>query len=184
MSDGLRLVIFFVALFIGASVFAKCRTEQVPTSYGSLDHVVCRDEKKIYTHSIYLEGSLLLEADFLAEEGNNGERSVWVYSGKSLPLTGCPDQAYLIDLSLLPVKVFSFGVKKACNEFLKASWGAKRSVIALKKNVSFIYENGKLIPPKAGEQLWKSIEPPHAGPGLKLEDAQPFVEELALPSAN
>lgn len=170
--------------FVGSSAFAKCRSEQVQTNYGSLDHVVCRDEQKNYTHSVSLSGKLLLSAEFLAEEENNIKRSIWVYSGKSLPATGCPDKAYLIDVSVQPAKVFAFGVKNACNEFKKASWGEKRSVIALKKNVSFVYENGKLTPPKAGEQLWKSIEPPHAGPGLKVEDAVPFVEELALPPAN
>jgi hypothetical protein len=82
-----------------------------------------------------------------------------------------------------PVKVFAFGVKTACNEFHWASWGKNRSVIALKKNVEFVYENGKLIPPKAGEKLFNSIEPPHSsrGGGMNEESAIPFVEEVSSP---
>lgn len=51
----------------------------------------------------------------------------------------------------------------------------------VKKNVSFVYENGKIVLPAQGEKLRNSIEPPHAGPGFKMEDAIPFAEELALP---
>jgi len=80
-----------------------------------------------------------------------------------------------------PIKVTAFGVKKACNEFHWASWGEKRSVVALKSNVRFAYENGKMTSPEGGEKLWKSIEPPHAGAGLSLEDAVPFVEDVPLP---
>ena len=70
---------------------------------------------------------------------------------------------------------------KACNEFHWASWGEKRSVIALKNNVSFVYENGKITPPASGQKLWKAIEPPHAGSGLAEEDAIGFAEDVPLP---
>jgi hypothetical protein len=76
--------------------------------------------------------------------------------------------------------VIAFGVKKACNEFQWASWGEKRSVVALKNNVKFVYENGTVKLPKAGETLWNAIEPPHAGPGLSEEEAIPFAEELPI----
>lgn len=87
----------------------------------------------------------------------------------------------LLDLSHKPFKVFSFGVRKACNEFEWSSWGQKRSVIALKKNVAFVYESGKFSLPASGGKLWNSIEPPHAGSGMTIEDVVPFAEELALP---
>lgn len=118
---------------------------------------------------------------FLAEAENNKSRSIWIYVPQSQLKTACPDHLYLIDLSQSPVNVIAFGVKKACNEFHWASWGEKRSVIALKRNVKFIYENGKMILPKPGEKLWSSIEPPHAGEGLALEDAIPFADDVPPP---
>jgi hypothetical protein len=167
-----------------ATAEGKCRSDQVETRYGLVSHKVCRDAQKKYTHTVSLAGIDILKDDFLAEDDNNKNRSLWVYSGKTSAATGCADIVYLIDVSAKPVKAFSFGVKNACSEFGWASWGDKRSVISLKKNVSFVYENGKLTPPKAGPQLWKAIEPPHAGPGLKEEDAVPFVQELAMPAVN
>lgn len=80
-----------------------------------------------------------------------------------------------------PVKVTAFGVKKACNEFHWASWNEKRSVLSLKNNVKFVYENGKMTLPASGEKLWKAIEPPHAGAGLDLQDAVAFSEDVPLP---
>lgn len=164
-----------------AQVDAKCRTESVKTDQGSIDHIICRDAKKHYTHAIKHGEQLLLQSEFLAEEERNKGRSIWIYSGKALPETGCPDRLYLIDIGKKPEKVISFGIKKACNLFHWASWGDKRSVIALKKNVSFVYENGKITPPPSGEKLWNAIEAPHAGSGLTQEDAVGFVEELQLP---
>ena len=124
----------------------------------------------------------LLEDKFLsADLAIEKTRTYWVYSGKALAETGCPDRLYLIDLSMKPAKVIAFGVKKACNEFHWASWGDKRSVIALKNNVSFVYENGRITPPASGKKLWKAIEPPHAGSGLAEEDAIGFAEDVPLP---
>jgi len=179
---GYRVLLAFFALAGLASADGKCRSDQVETSFGLLSHKVCRDDKKKYTHTVNLAGVDILNAEFLAEDENNKSRSLWVYSGKASAATGCAEMVYLIDVAAKPAKAFAFGVKNACNEFGWASWGGKRSVISLKKNVSFVYENGKLTPPKAGPQLWKAIEPPHAGPGLKEEDAVPFVQELALPA--
>lgn len=159
----------------------KCRTESVNTPHGRLEHVICRDAEKRYVHTIQIEGQPLLQEPFLAEELNNKKRSLWILSGKPVSATGCAPSIYLIDLSMQPVKVIAFGVKKACNEFHWASWGERRSVIALKNNVKFTYENGKMTLPASGEKLWKAIEPPHAGAGLAEEDAIAFAEEVPLP---
>lgn len=72
-------------------------------------------------------------------------------------------------------------MKNACNEFESALWGKTRSVIRLKKNVKFIYENGQIIPPASGAKLWHDIEAPHAGIGFKEVDAKGFAEEVPLP---
>lgn len=156
----------------------KCRSESVDTSAGKLNHLICRNANREYTHTIFLGEQPLLRDSFLAEADNNKSRSIWVYVPQSQPQTACPDRLYLIDLSQNPAKVIAFGVKKACNEFHWASWGEKRSVIALKHNVKFTYENGKMILPKSGAKLWNSIEPPHAGEGLAMEDAIPFAEDV------
>jgi hypothetical protein len=126
-----------------------------------------------------LRDSLLSLSDF--DIGKNKSRPRWIYSGSPKWETGCNDRLYLVDLSIKPVKVIAFGVKKACNEFHWASWGEKRSVIALKNNVKFMYENGKMILPASGEKLWKAIEPPHAGTGLDLGDAVAFAEDMPSP---
>jgi hypothetical protein len=120
----------------------------------------------------------------LFNEGSNKDRSITIYtSGASNVETGCAPRLYLLDLSLTPVKVIAFGVKKACNEFQSASWGDKRSVIAIKNNVKFVYENGKLTSPAKGAKLFEMIEPPHSsrGGGLTEEDAIPFAEDVPLP---
>ena len=84
---------------------------------------------------------------------------------------------YLIDLTGHKPRVFAFGVKNACAEYHWASWGKKRSVIAIKENIRFTYSNGKLTPP-----------PSDFGDGIPLvrrysEDQRnwPFVEELPIP---
>jgi len=159
----------------------KCRSESVDTSVGKLHHLICRNADREYTHTIFLGEQPLLRNAFLAEADNNKSRSIWVYVPQAQLQTACPDRLYLIDLSQNPVKVIAFGVKKACNEFHWASWGEKRSVVTLKHNVKFTYENGKMILPKPGEKLWSSIEPPHAGEGLAMEDAIPFAEDVPPP---
>lgn len=130
---------------------------------------------------VTVAGEKVLDATYLSDDDSDKERLKWVFRGDALRETGCPDRLYLLDLSSKPFRVFAFGVRKACNEFHWSSWGQKRSVIALKKNVAFVYENGKLSLPAAGEKLWNSIEPPHAGGGMTIEDAVPFAEEIALP---
>jgi len=154
----------------------------IDTPAGDLVINRCVDQNRQPTRRfVSVAGVKVLESAYLADEDADKDRLRWIFRGDALQETGCSDRLFLLDLSSKPAKVYAFGVRKACNEFQWASWGSKRSVIAIKKNVSFVYENGKIVPPAAGKNLWNSIEPPHAGPGLKAEDAVPFVEELALP---
>ena len=179
-----RVSAFFALMsFFGVCHAIECDRTGRPskTPYGVLTGYSCEGigEKSFYF--LDLDGKKILQDSFLAREDLNQGRSVWVYAGGGSVTTGCAKQLYLLDLAKVPVKIFAFGVRNACNEFHWASWGEKRSVIALKKNVSFVYESGKLTPPPAGAKLWNDIEAPHAGQGLKEEDAIPFVEELKLP---
>ena len=152
------------------------------TPGGTITKTDCGTAKKGYRHTINVDGATVLTDSQLFKETRDDSRTKWVFSsGKAHPETGCPDRLYLIDLSVRPVKVIAFGVKKACNELHWASWGEKRSVIALKNNVKFTYENGKMTLPPAGEKLWHAIEPPHAGAGLAEEDAVPFAEDVPPP---
>lgn len=195
-----KLSTLLIALLAVGHVYANdgCRLERsIATTFGALDMEVCKTQVKVtpppsstnpannigfdYVYTLRIDGKPLLRAAYLSRVDRDKTRSFWIFRGDSLQETGCPDRHYLIDLSLTPVKVIAFGVKKACNEFQLASWGEKRSVIALKNNVKFTYENGKMIVPAAGEKLWKAIEPPHAGAGLNEEDAIPFAEDVPLP---
>jgi hypothetical protein len=154
----------------------------IKTPAGALVETHCTSAKGVGGKSyLTLAGRTVLEDQSLFEASWNKVRSIWVYAGRFDAATGCPSRLYLMDLSLQAPKVLTFGVAKACNEFHWASWGAKRSVIALKNNVKFTYENGKMTLPASGEKLWKAIEPPHAGAGLNLEDALAFSEDVPLP---
>lgn len=176
-------VVFAVLLASRAFGQENCeRNRGVKTPYGSLFETECSDAKGYTTwQSVSLGVQVLLEGKSLFVEGSNKNRTIWVYSGRSIQEIGCPDRLYLIDLSMAPPKVISFGVKKACNLFHWASWGDRRSVIALKRSVLFIYEDGRITPPPSGKQLWSAIEPPHAGSGLIEEDAVGFAEEVPSP---
>jgi hypothetical protein len=175
-----------------------CEQHTTKTAYGSLTEESCGSRDTVplpnstattysyrYIYTLKLDGVPILRDSVLSlsdfDAGKDKSRPRWIYSGSPKPETGCNDRLYLVDLSMKPVKIITFGVKKACNEFYWASWGEKRSVIALKNNVKFIYENGKMMLPAKGEQLWKSIEPPHAGAGLDLEDAVAFAEDVQPP---
>jgi hypothetical protein len=154
----------------------------VQTPYGKYNSTDCAVDGHRSRSFVSLGGQKILEDEDLFKQDRSDNKSIWIYkSGKLNLTTGCKPNLYLIDISKQPVKVLSFGIKNACNEFEWASWSEKRSVIALKHNAKFIYENGKLIPPEKGEKLWKAIEPPHGGPGLAVEDAIPFVEEVPPP---
>lgn len=182
-----HLLLATLLIWHGIICFADETCEKgrgVKTPYGRLTTTECADSNGITTRQwVSLDDQKLLEDKILsADLAIEKTRSYWVFTGKPKLESGCPDRIYLIDLSLKPVKVIAFGVKKACNVFHWASWGEKRSVIALKNNVKFIYENGKITLPPKGEKLYKSIEPPHAGAGLSLEDAIPFSEDVPPPT--
>lgn len=189
-----------VTLFCVGYVYANdgCRYGRgTTTSFGILNMEVCKKQIKVeppisstnpannigfdYVYSLRLADKLILRDTYLSENDSDKGRKLWVFRGNSMQETGCPDRLYFVDLSKSPVKVIAFGVKKACNEFHWASWGEKRSVIALKNNVKFTYENGKMTLPAKGKKLWNAIEPPHAGAGLNEEDAIPFADDVPLP---
>ncbi len=151
------------------------------TPGGAITKTVCGTAKKGYRHTINIDGKPVLTDSFLSKEDFSSDYRKWVFSAHPEQETGCAGRIYFIDLSIKPAKVIAFGVKKACNEFHWASWEKKRNVIALKNNVKFTYENGMMTLPSAGEKLWHSIEPPHAGAGLAEEDAVPFAEDVPPP---
>jgi hypothetical protein len=187
MSAGKSLVLSAVLLSAFAHCLgADCEPSRRPTKtpHGPIAEYYCEASPQSKpSHYVALDGVKVLQDSFLARDDVHPSRSIWIFTGGGSIETGCATRLYLLDTSMEPVKVFAFGVKKACNEFHWASWGDKRSVIALKHNVKFVYENGKLTPPASGEGLWKAIEPPHAGAGLAKEDAVAFVEEVPLPKA-
>lgn len=183
------LLLVIVSIFLQlSSTIAKatptggCETTPARnTKFGSISKTECGTSETGYRYSINVNDQPVLSANYLSRQDFDERTGVWIFRGDSLWKTGCPDRLYLIDLAQKPVKVIAFGVRKACNEFHWASWGEKRSVIALKHNVKFTYENGKIILPKAGKKLWMAIEPPHAGEGLSEGDAIPFAEDVPLP---
>ncbi|MES2116809.1 MAG: hypothetical protein V4578_16730 [Pseudomonadota bacterium] len=184
-----RLIFFTIVFCIctpsRAQVIRSNFCETAPplrTQHGVITKTDCGTAAKGYKQTFSVDGTAVLTDTQLFNEARDDSRTKWVFSsGKTHPETGCPDRIYLIDLSIKPAKVIAFGVNKACNEFHWASWGEKKSVIALKNNVKFTYENGKMTLPPAGEKLWHAIEPPHAGAGLAEEDALPFAEDVPPP---
>lgn len=183
------LIVFIASAFLLKMAKAGepvCETSKAKIRpYGAISKTVCVLNNVAVREVVNMNGQAVLSDKQLIQEDIDQGGAIRLYSsGEFDPQTGCAPRMYLLDMRGGKVRTISFGVKNACTDFGWASWGEKRSVISLKKNVSFIYENGKLTPPKAGEQLWKAIEPPHSGPGLKVEDAVPFVEELAVPAGN
>jgi hypothetical protein len=165
-----------------ATPTGQCETS-IPrkTAYGEISRTECGTAQTGYSYAINVNGIAVLKGTYLARQDFDEKLGIWIYRGESTNQTGCPEKHYLIDISKKPTKVIAFGVKNACNEFHWSSWSAKRSVIALKNNVQFVYQNGKLTAPAPGEKLWKAIEPPHAGTGMSAEEAIPFIEEVNLP---
>ena len=151
----------------------------VKTPGGALVESQCVDSKGAVLRSfVSVAGTQVLTDKALFEAEHRKDRTLWVFTGKADQETGCPSRLYLLDLSAQPPKVIAFGVKKACNEFHWASWGNERSVIAIKSNVKFIYEDGKMTVPSSGEGLWQLVQPPHAGNGLNPKDAIAFAEDV------
>jgi hypothetical protein len=165
-----------------ATPTGKCETS-IPrkTAYGEISRTECGTAQTGYSYTINVDGKVVLKSSYLSRQDFDEKLGIWIYRAESNNQTGCPERHYLVDISKKPTKVIAFGVKNACNEFQWSSWGAKRSVIALKRNVQFVYENGKITLPAGGEKLWNTIEPPHAGGGISVEEAAPFAEEVPLP---
>lgn len=180
------VAIFFILSTAGVAhseVTNECETSKpLKTAFGLLSFTECIGPSAKAFDSVNLNGQPLLRDRSLFRDDRDSERARWVYtSGTVDEKSACASKLYLLDISKNPPKVFAFGVRGACNKFDWASWGEKRSVIAIKKNVRFVYENGQLKAPAKSEKLWLSVEPPHAGEGLAEEDAIPFVEEVPLP---
>lgn len=176
-------------LFVLFSTVFACSAQEhceggkgIKTNFGLLTPTECVDQNGQSTRQwISLNDNKLLEDKYLSDDfAIDKTRAHWVFAGPSLWETGCPSRLYLIDISTKPVTVIAFGVKSACNEFHWASWGKKRSVIALKDNVKFTYQDGKITPPKAGPELYEYIKPNsmHMTP---VEQFVPFAEDVSLP---
>lgn len=105
--------------------------------------------------------------------------TLFLLQDASDPTLNCPPRMFLIDLTSDTPHVFAFGVKNACAEYHWASWGKKRSVIAIKDNIRFTYSNGKLSPPPDdfGDGTPLSRRYPEDGKPPRL---WPFVEELTI----
>lgn len=162
--------------------YAECEAGiGIKTPAGRLISNQCFDSKGVGTRRWFsLDGRRLVEDEYLSNDlALDTARLHWIYEGRSLQQTGCPKQIYLLDLSVAPPKVFAFGVTAACNQFHWASWGKKRSVIAIKDNVRFIYANGKLAAPAADNDLYSTIKPTMFD--TPVEQLHPFARELPLP---
>lgn len=186
----MKLAIKLLALFflpIASSVHAAevCEASAgLKTISGVLKVTDCTSNGVPIRSFLLLNEQKIVEDKALLADSSSVDRSLRIYTSGTFPVeTGCAAKLYLVDLSRHPVKVIAFGVKSACNEFHWASWGKKRSVIALKHNVQFVYEDGKLTPPKQGEKLASMIEPPHSsrGGGMDEETAIPFAEDVPFP---
>ena len=156
------------------------------TPHGAVSRVECGNAQVGRHTTLLFDGVPVLSSADLFKEDADDDLGYFLYSREPDPRTACPDRLFLIDASARPVKVFAFGVQGACNQFEAVKWHHDRTVIMLKKNVRFEFVHGVLTPPKAGSALWKSIEPPHDGPGLTEQDAIPFVQvrpPLAAPGS-
>lgn len=174
---------FLLLISYGCTAQETCKPGRgVKTPAGELIITRCIDQEKFPTRKyVSVDGMKLLESKSIHEESHDRDNARWIFRGDSLQETGCPDRLFLIDLSIKPIRTIAFGVKKACNVFQEAAWGEKSSVIIIQSNVKFIYEGGQMKLPVAGEKLWRSIEPPHAGTGLDLENAKAFAEDIRRP---
>lgn len=184
-SKQISLAVLVLASFVGCSKAdesVSCKTSKPKIyAFGEVSRTECTSTDGATEDSIKFQGKSILKDVRLFPDDSNPDKSIRIYTSGAATSTACAGRLYLVDFNIKPPRVLAFGVKKACNEFHWASWGVKRSVIAIKKNVRFVYENGKLIPPLHRENIWNFVEPPHAGPGLSVDDAVGFVEELSPP---
>jgi hypothetical protein len=161
-----------------------CDADSRPTRtpFGLLEKFYCKaSTHEPTTYYISLDGVKILQDDFLRDVTSDKSWAYWIYEGGGSQDTGCTARHYLVDISVKPARVITFGVKSACNEFHWARWGKKRSVIAIKDNVKFTYENGKLIPPMPGPELYEYIKP-NSMRMTPVEQFIPFVEDVPPPA--
>jgi hypothetical protein len=130
-------------------------TDRLPitTPYGDLVRRTCHEGEKNLTSEILLSGKAVIKAKSLLDEGRNNKKSVWIYSGE----WNGRNAIFLLDISQNPIKAFAFGITMATNEIDYVSWGKKNDVIAIKNNVKFLYQGGRLIPPDADYAASHSI---------------------------
>lgn len=158
------------------------------TKFGYISEFQCNEEgrditKFVLNKQLILfggEGTISSEADNATKAADYRDGTLFVFQGRteSYEDRRCPACLYLLDFTGDKPRVFSFGVKNASNQFHWASWGKKRSVIAIKKNVKFVYENGKLTPPKKDNDLYLNIKPTMFE--TPVEKLEPFVEKLPI----
>lgn len=126
------------------------------------------------------EGTITYVADNATKATAYSDGTLFIFQGRTenRDCRRCPACLYLVDLTNGKPHVFAFGIQNASNEYHWASWGKKRSVIAIKRNVKFVYENGKLTPPKKDNDLFLAIKPTMFE--TPVEKLDPFVDELPV----
>lgn len=154
----------------------------IKTPKGVIQDQVCEvpNEPGSSISRILLNNLVLLQGKYpITFEDRNKEKTLLVLQGASIPDLACSPRTFLIDLTGDKPRVFAFGVKNACAEYHWASWGKKRSVIAIKDNIRFTYSNSKLSPPPNdfGDGTPLSRRYPEDGKPQRL---WPFVEELSI----
>lgn len=160
MSRMLSLLLLLV-LPLSASADCSSKRKEASTPYGVLYEMHCSVSGRSdagYEYSLFLDDQLLIKDSFLRYEDNNDEQSVWVFGGRHALERGCTSRQYLIDISKKPAQVLAFGVNGACSEFHWAKWSKRKSVIALKRNVKFVYQNSALTPPKRDDDLFSNVK--------------------------
>lgn len=176
--------LFFLCFFPGIGVAQlTCNTvREVQTPLGNLLRQECesQDKPNMAVDQFILDGKVLISgAHPITFEDRNKEKTLFVIQGAYDPTLYCPTRMFLIDLTGDKSRVYAFGVKNACAEHHWASWGKKRSVIAIKDNIRFTYSNGKFSPPPNdfGDGTPLSRRYPEDGKPQKL---WPFIEELQI----
>jgi hypothetical protein len=194
----MKRIVFLVALiFHSAQATEKCESERpVDTPNGLLVQEVCSTTIEVpvptgninpnnrighrYTYTLKLGNAPLIRDSYLSLQDLDRKKGLRIYSNGGTAL-------YLVDLNQNPPLIFKFGVRMSTNEFEYASWGKKNSVIAIKDNTKFIYQDGRLIPPRNVDYAALDsslIQYRTDGSIYKMPDLTgfiPFVEKLALP---
>lgn len=171
----------------GQETQIRCAAEDShKTKFGYLTEVSCFGIKDQSGASYYLflgKLPIISRESLLSRKDRDEDRSRYIYKGGSwasrdddIPWS----PVYLVDLRSDPPKAFVFGVRAAQNEFHWASWGKKRSVVALQYNVKFTYDGSRLIPPSADNELWSGIRPTMFD--TPVEKLIPFARELPPPT--